>query len=239
MTSTPRRMFLHTAAVAIPSAAIALPFLEGAAAGQIPAKRTQDPVLQEVLRQAKAATTAATRPNAAANGGEPLRQLASALRVLSAHGATIGLDAAIAKGLRSLGRGAVLAHRPDLQALAAQLKANGIDVDVSQLGVVRDDPAARSAAFDALVKDGASATLRRVAASFEDMAVKLDSQRGLQLVRRQYINCATIFWDIFMLEVAMFAACGPWAVAFWEACVVAGAAYFTMKYTACYVWGCC
>ncbi len=237
MISTPRRTFLQTAVLAIPSATLAVPFLDEPVVAQESRRRKNDPVLQEILRQAKAATNAATKPGVAPSG-ESMRQLANALRMLAAHGSAIGLDAAINKGLRSLGREAVLAHRPDINAIVAKLRAEGIDADASRLAQTPDDPAARAVALDSILKNGASASFIAIAHSIEETGAKLDKQRGaIQLVKQDH--CGSMWWDLFMLEVAMFAACGPWALAIWEACVVAAAAYFTMKANACYVWGCC
>jgi hypothetical protein len=230
MIATPRRMFLQTT-----GAALTLP-LVGAVDLSAQGRRP-DPLLREILRQAKAATQAATRPDAAIKGGEPVRQLANALRSLAAYGGTIGLDEAIAEGLRN--RAAALAYRPDLNAIAARLRAEGIDVEVGQLAVVPEHDRGRERALDAVLKNGASATLEAIARSFDKMGERLDKQRGLQPVNRQYVDCSTIFWDLFLLEVTMFAACGPWAAAFPEPCVVAAAAYFAMKGLSCYIWGCC
>lgn len=241
MISSDRRRFLHTA-----GATLVVPLIGGgvgdavgggvdtalarAQSGQ--PRRRRDPVLAELLRQARSATQKATQkagqPGAVITG-EPVRQVAAALRLLAVHGATIGVDAEIRSSLRSTlareGRQGLLARRPHANALAAEL---GLELDASRLGTLPEDYALRAAALDAVLKKGVAEVWLEVAQALEDTAVKLDAQRGVQLVR-QGSDCTSGQWALFMLEVTMIGACGPWAIALPEPCAIATTVYITYR----------
>jgi hypothetical protein len=224
MISTPRRMFLRTA-----SASLVVPLVGGdlaLAQAQKVQKAGSDPLLAELLRQSKAAAAKAARGTAT---GESTRQAANALRLLAAHGKTTGADAFVGKALRDAiardGRAGVLTKRTDAAALAAKLE---IDLDPQRFIASADDYATRAAALDAVLKNGACQTWLTVAASLDELAAKLDAQRGVQLVRQSASDCASGQAGLRMLEFTMIAACGPWAGPFWaETCGIATAMYLT------------
>jgi hypothetical protein len=222
MISTPRRMFLRTAgaSLVVPLVGVDL------AHAQTTQRKGSDPLLVELLRQSKVAAAKAARGAAT---GESTRQAANALRLLAAHGATIGADAFVGKALRDAvareGRTGVLTRRTDASALAAKLQ---IDLGSQRLIAPADDYATRAAALDAVLKNGACQTWLVVAQSLDELAAKLDAQRGVQLVRQSAADCGSGQMALRMLEFTMVAACGPWAGPFWaETCGIASAMYLT------------
>lgn len=192
-------------------------------------RKGRDPVLAEVLRQTKAAAQKVS--GMAVPTGEPARQVANALRLFAAHGTTIGFDAAFSTALREAvareGRYAVLARRPDVKALTASL---GLDIDPARFGLHVEDDAKRAAVLDAALKNGFGKAWSVVAQSLDDIAARLDSHRGAQLVKQSGADCASGQWGLFWLEFTMITACGPWAGPLWvETCGIATAMYITYR----------
>jgi hypothetical protein len=223
MNSNPRRVFLQTA-----SATLVVPFVE-TTFGAAQKRPETDPVLRELARQAKGLAQQIAKSNALPSG-EGARHAASVLRLLAAHAASSGFDARVGKALRTAiaekGRQAVLNRRPDLAAVTAEL---GITVDVARLGVSPDDPAARSAALDVIMKNGVSSGWLAVAHELESIAARIDKQRGVQLIR-QDPNCGSAQWAVFMAEVAMLMSCTYGLVTGPETCAIATATYLFLRF---------
>lgn len=222
MNSNPRRMFLRTA-----GATLVVPFVET----PFTIAQTRpgaDPVLRELARQAKVLAQQIAKPNALPSG-EGARHAASVLRLLAAHAASNGFDARVGKALRTAiaekGRQAVLNRRPDLAAVAAEL---GITADVARIGVSPDDPGARSAALDVILKNGVSSAWLAVAQELESIAARIDKQRGVQLIR-QDPNCGSAQWALFMAEVTMITSCSFGMVTGPETCAIASAMYLFLR----------
>ena len=223
MNSNPRRVFLQTA-----GATLVVPFVE-TTFGVAQKRPETDPVLRELARQAKVLAQQIAKSNALPSG-EGARHAASVLRLLAAHGASNGFDARVGKALRTAiaekGRQAILNRRPDLAVVAAEL---GISADVARIGVSPDDPAARSAALDVILKNGVSSGWLAVAQELESIATRMDKQRGVQLIR-QDPNCGSGQWALFMAEVSMIMSCSYGLVTGPETCAVATAMYLFLRF---------
>jgi hypothetical protein len=213
---TSRRVFLGTslvtgATLAAPLAGFENVFAQG---------RRGDPVLEELVAQSKAA---AQRAAGLIPSGEGARHGANVIRLFVAHGVgdeiTKHLRAAVAQD----GRERFLARRPETAAFAQTL---GVKLPV--LPLLADNYAVRSAALESILKNGVAASLLSVASGLEELAANIDRTRGIQVVRQSAADCASGQWALFMLEITMIGACGPWAgPALAASCGIATAMYLT------------
>lgn len=226
-----RRVFLTGAA-----ATLALPLAgSGLIHAQAQARRggaaPPNDVMEEVLRQTLDSVRVVTRPGRLLTG-EMARRLASSARIFGAELAARGADGRIRQMLRRAvnaeGRAAFLAKRPDLESYADTLRAHGVDIDASRFAGVADDVGKRGEALDFLMNNGLQAAWQRVAAAFDRLGAQLDKSGGGRLIQWgpwSGPDCGAYHWELFMLELLMFAMCWPFVeVPF--ACAVAAAGYY-------------
>lgn len=229
-----RRMFLAGAA-----AAAALPIVGGGIAwAQSQSRRVSaapDAVLDELQRQLIDIGRKSTRPGRAVTG-EVGRQLGSATRMLGAHLGAKGFErnfqAALRKTVSTEGRAAFLQRRPNFEHVVAELRAHGLDIDLSRISLPPENLELRGKALDFLMQNGVRRGLQRVAEGADAAAAELDKFVGGRLVQWgpwSGPNCGSLQWDLFMLEIMMIMACGP-LVETVAACVAATTVYMTYVY---------
>jgi hypothetical protein len=229
-----RRVFLTGAA-----ASVALPLVGGGLVfAQAQARRVRpggDAVLDEIGRQSLDVARRTTRPGRPITG-ESGRQLANVSRMLGVHLAASGLEPNLQRALRQAvdaeGRSAFLLKRPDLEHVARDLRARGLDIDVSRLASPSGDLEQRGKALDYLLANGVQQGLRKVAEAADTLGTELDKFAGGRLVQWSLFsgpNCGSLQWDLFMLEIMMIVACGPF-IEVVAACAAASALYVTYQY---------
>lgn len=229
-----RRVFLTGAA-----ASVALPLVGGGLVfAQAQARRARpggDAVLDEIGRQSFDVARRTTRPGRPVTG-ESARQLANVSRMLGVHLAAGGLEANLQRALRQAvdaeGRAAFLMKRPDPAHVARDLRARGLDIDATRLLQPSADIEQRGKALDYLLKNGVQQGLRKVAEAADTMGAELDKFAGGRLVQWSLFSgpdCGTLQWDLFMLEIMMILACGPF-IEVVAACATASALYVTYQY---------
>ena len=171
-----RRMFLGSAAAAGVGTAVGGTFFFQGTHAQ--GHGTADPLMAELRRQIADTVIAIRRGRGSA--GEHARRMAAQIRLVNAHGVGAAVDAQLRRLLREEGRDSLLAREMDPAALAAELKAIGVE----RLPALSATYADRARMFDATVRNGMTATLAAFAAGFEQVAPALD-RRGVVTVARQ------------------------------------------------------
>lgn len=178
-----RRMFLGSAAAAGVGAAVGGPFflptIDMHAQGHAPT----DPVLTELSAQLLA-TVRAVR-SGRGKAGEHARMLAANIRLLNAHGVGAQADARLRRRLRDEGRDALLARELDLDTLAAEMQAVGVE-RVPPLSATYAD---RARVLDLTIKNGMAPTLAALGVAFEQIAPALDRQPLTAVASRQDSDC--------------------------------------------------
>ena len=179
---TSRRMLLGSLVATAGGASAALLFQEPGTAALAAAQRLSasgDAMTVELQRQLRAALPAFRNGSA-----EACRQYAATLRVWAAYGKTRNYDGQIRSQLRRLindrGRAAVIDMTPNHDDMAGVIRAlGGTREDVERMHE-RPGLSRKEAVVDALLKEGFTPALERMAAQLEVVATNMD-RNGRQI----------------------------------------------------------
>lgn len=218
-----RRVFLGSAAVAGVGAAVGVMML--------PAPHTYaqtgvaDPVLGELRKQLEDTVAAVRRGRG--RPGEHARRLASVIRLLNAHGVGAAADTVLRRRLDAEGRDALLAREFDMVRFMEELKALGIDRVPTLIATYPD----RVRMFDQTVRNGMTATLASLSASFDRIAVALDQSVATPVAARQSQEEECFQWLIAItgIEALMW----EWCIVEFSLCVMMMQIYIVYANFAC------
>jgi hypothetical protein len=237
--------------VFVGSMAAGLPLLAGGSATlafaqrQTGARRTQDPIVGQLLTDMNGAVRSLSR----ASSGEHTRRLASSLRVLAAWGASQQIDARVKDTIRGViardGRQALLRRNIDRAMFRAEARA--LDFDVRSNVPLPEPPvvddATRQKIVDDLLTNGVTARWRRVADTLDAAATALDRQAALRaggatlVAQTDPSICRMIQQELSYLNIQMVFWCAPWFYWVPEPCGLATSAYMGV-YAVSWWYGC-
>jgi hypothetical protein len=225
--------------VFVGSVAAGLPLLVGGATQLAFAQRpgrsalARDPVASQLATEMKRAVRGLSK----APSGEHVRQLASALRVLSKWGVSKQIDARVKETLRGViareGRGALFARDVDPAMFKEEAREFGFDgTSIVPLRVPPSvDYTARKRIVDDLLANGVTAHWKTLADTLESAATSLDRMavmrsRGMTLVAQTDPSiCEMIQQELYYLNLQMVFWCGPWFAWAPEPCGLVMSAY--------------
>jgi hypothetical protein len=245
---TSRRMLLGSLVATAGGASAALLFPEPGAAAQAAQRLSAsgDAMTAELQRQLRAALPAFRNGSA-----EACRQYAATLRVWAAYGKTRNYDGQIRSQLRRLinerGRAAVIDMTPNHDDMASVVRGLGGRVEDVQRLHERPGLSRKDAVIDALLQEGLTPALERMAAQLEVVAKNMD-RNGRQIravAQYQGASCDEVCGMADLLKEYMEVVCAlamffPVAA---ELCIAAAGAWMG-GLTACalcrigqYFWG--
>lgn len=166
-----------------------------------PAGTAEDPVMAHLIREMAAVHN---RGRSREIRGEDARAFAAQLRTLAVYSRQTDVDGRVKGALRDLidkeGRNAVLFREPDENAMRAELKRHGFNVDERAQRPPRAlDLRTRNAALETLLTGGVTATYEQIAGLLERAAPQIDRRNG-SVVRVALAQDAA-WWSGFCAEL--------------------------------------
>jgi hypothetical protein len=179
--------------------------------------QSPDPVLQELARQS---LTVLRTLNDADLLADPLRQLASILRIFAAHSQATKLDIAFMTALREMRSWELRGVSPNRigvgRALQRLDREHGLRVDVKRLGIPLEDSAHWQDAYAQYLKRGAVPTWLAVAGTIERATDRRPARRS---IRQPSADRITTHLVEHVLKMALATAC-TFLTRHWPICII-------------------